>query len=156
MLEVVEDQQDLQSRELFDDLVGQRPVACLPHAERLADCREYAVGIVRRGERHEGHAVREVVFGGTGHPQGDTGLADTAGTGQGQEGCVRVREQRDHLGDLAAASNQRRSRHRDAMRVSGGRYGDHGIHPGDNKFGDTITLTHRKACVNAATGSGCD
>ena len=90
-----------------DQLVGERTIAGLPHAQGLRDRRQDEGGIADRGERHEGDAVGEGIGNLFGYSHRQPGLADPAGPNQGNEWRIRAQQQRVEGGDLTLPPNQR-------------------------------------------------
>ena len=85
LFEIVDDQQQMTVMQHIAEHVGHGPLSGPADAERLGDGRRDEGGIGDRRQRHDRGAVGERILQAGGHLQGETGLADAAGTGQGEE-----------------------------------------------------------------------
>jgi hypothetical protein len=100
--------------------VRNRLVARFPNIQDLGDCGGDQIWIGDRAKADKPDAVRELVNGSGRNLESKTGLADPAGTGQGEESRLRAIEQGGQRADLAFTPDERRRRGREISRIRGG------------------------------------
>ena len=120
VLEVVEDEQGILPLQEVRDPLQERSMAGLTHVQRLRDRREDQGGVTDGGQRHEPDPIGKVPRGLLGDPQGEPGLADPTGSGEGQEADV-VSLQQVAQGRHLALTTDERGERRGEGRGSGGR-----------------------------------
>jgi hypothetical protein len=108
LLEVVEGEEELLVGQVLAHGVGDRLATAVEEPERLGDGPADRIGLGHRGERHPSGAVGEPVGHPLDHRQGDPGLADPAGPGQGHQPHGGPEECVCHLVDLVLPTDQRR------------------------------------------------
>ncbi len=130
LLAVVEDEQQTAAARVLGHRARERLARPAAHAERGGRRAHDALGVVRRREVHEPHAVREAAEHLASHLQREARLADAAGADQGHES--RAGEHRLRPLDLGRAADERRAGGRQVVRRrSGGR----GLEGGE-RFGE--------------------
>ena len=108
LLEVVEDQQQALLAQLPGQLAEQRLVACLGQTDGARDRREHRLGVADGREIDEEHPVLEsVVMVGSGAER-QSGLADAAGSGEGEQPDRLVLEERSDLVQLGGSAHENR------------------------------------------------
>jgi hypothetical protein len=83
MLEVVEDEKERFSLERRGEPLRQGPARVVANAERLGQRIGHTDGIAEGGEGHERHSTRQESGSLMRQLEGETGLADASGPGQG-------------------------------------------------------------------------
>jgi hypothetical protein len=83
VLEVVQQQEFLLIEE-GTQAIGDRVITGLPHIESFGLRRSDEFGVSDRTESHEPDPIREALGDSGGHLEGESGLADAAGSGQGE------------------------------------------------------------------------
>ena len=99
VLEVVEEQEEV----LVGDVLGEAVVG----SDGPSCFLEHEGGVAQRCERHPEDAVGVVVAGCGRGLQGEPGLAGAAGAGEGEQANVVAGEEREHLGELVLAAEER-------------------------------------------------
>src|SRR5215211_5703188 len=84
LLEVVEQEKQPPLAQVVLEGLTERLLSCLPHPQRLREGREEQFGFGQGSERHEESAVREVLKHIRCFLQGNSCLADTSRTGEGE------------------------------------------------------------------------
>ena len=106
LLEVIEDEQQLPVAQGILEGLQERPPAQLVEAEGLADGRQDEAGVLDGGQRDKADAVAEVVAQGRCHLQGQAGLADAAGAGEGEQADLLAQQLLPDGGDRLGAADQ--------------------------------------------------
>ncbi len=112
VLEIVQHQQHGPIAQRRPEPVDRRPVARLPHPDHPGHGRQDEVRLDERRQGHEPGVPRERRRDLLGHAQGEAGLADAAGAGQGQEAHVGAAQQLDSRVHLPFAADERGQRDR--------------------------------------------
>jgi hypothetical protein len=112
VLEVVQDQQHPTLPQRLADAPLDRPPAGLPDVERSGDGRTDQGRIADRGEGHEPDAVGEGIGHFLGDAERESGLADAAGTGEGQQANVGATHQVGDRGDFPLPTDEAGERDR--------------------------------------------
>jgi hypothetical protein len=112
LLEVVQHEQGGRFRELLDQDVQRRAHALDDHARRGGDARQHQLGLSDGLERYEHRPPRVAIVQLLAHRDRQPRLADAAGSGEGDQPDLRLREQFRDLDDVLLAPDQRRRRHR--------------------------------------------
>ena len=86
--------------------VSNGELSSLPHAENGGDCRHDEVRVTDRRQISKRHPVGEAADQRVGHRESETGLADTAGSGQREEARVAVAEMCHDRGNLALSADE--------------------------------------------------
>ena len=110
LLEIVEDQQQAAVPEEYGEQFLERTAAHIAQAERLGDSGDDEGGVADRRQVDERDPVGKGRGDVLGDPEGEAGLADAAGTGQGQEANVVPQQEVADSGHLSLASDERRKR----------------------------------------------
>jgi hypothetical protein len=111
MLQVVDQQQHLHLLQVPGKGLHQRPARRVFDPERLGEDRRNEIRVLQRRQGHEGDAVGKIPVGTPCHLQGQPGLADAPGTGQGQKPHVVATQQGRHVLHFALAPDERSRGH---------------------------------------------
>ena len=101
---VVEDEEDPLALHVVDDRGEERTTGRLGHAERAGDRRQDEITVRQRAALDDPGPIVEALEERPGQPQADPGLADAAGSGQGEE--AGVVEDADRLFELALPADE--------------------------------------------------
>jgi hypothetical protein len=85
LLEVIEDEEQVLIAQSGAQALQERLTCSFGHAEGLSDGREYEVWVADRGKRNEIGTVREGATRTRCHLKGESCLADTTRSGEGEE-----------------------------------------------------------------------
>jgi hypothetical protein len=107
VLDVVEDEQQLASAELGRELVERLLVDHVAEPEGLHDRRDDQVGIPKRRQLDQRHAVGEGRRDAPCGLQREPGLAAAAGAGEDEEACVTPEQRRAQLVELTVPTDQK-------------------------------------------------
>ena len=108
------------SPQLRSQAIRKLLVARFPNIQDLGDCGGDQLRIGDRAKADKPDAIREPVNGSGHNLESKTGLADPAGTGQGEESRLRAIEHGGQRADLSFTPDERRRRGREISRIRGG------------------------------------